>query len=265
MANIYGQDKLLHKLDAYTIENAPKTVLLTGEDGFARKDIIQYYAKRLSAEIVDVDSNITQEQIMEYLSCPVRKLYHIDLVKFTEKQQNQFLKFIEEPTNTVFIILEAESEIGILPTILNRCVKFALKSYTPEEMKEHFSWLVSNEDERIFKICNTPEQLQNLPVKAFFALYDDCTALIKDIKKVSYGDLMQFILKVNCKENYNCCDLIIFFRIMAYCSFNLFKEKDEGFEIYRTTIDYMQRLSLRTVAKETLLINYLTELWEATR
>ena len=65
-----------------------------------------------------------------------QSIYLIDLNDFTEKQQNQFLKLIEEPSVNVYIALIAESEIGILDTILNRCIKYRLEPYTKAQLQE---------------------------------------------------------------------------------------------------------------------------------
>ena len=83
-----------------------------------------------------ISEKITQEKLVEYQQDINKKLYLIDLNDFTEKQQNYFLKLIEEPSLNVYIALIAESEIGILDTILNRCIKYRLEPYTKAQLQQ---------------------------------------------------------------------------------------------------------------------------------
>lgn len=266
MATILGQDKVLDTLTSYNVLTAPRTLLLLGEDGLTRAALVERYISNLHLDSVELSDGVSTEDILDYLRCPVRKVYRICLNNFTEKAQNQFLKFIEEPSESVYLILEADSEMSILPTILNRCFKLQMNSYSKEELKEYFGWLCSTDDERVFEVCKTPEQLQMLPVRAFSDLYGKCEKLVDTISSVSYDRLLKFTLWVNCKENTELCDLDIFFRIMCETSKKaLLNGNANAFEIYRLTNEYSKRLALRSINKSNLLVSYLTELWEATR
>lgn len=264
---ILGQDKLLAKLDSYNIMSMPKTLMICGEDSLTRANIVTRLADKLGLDLVDVGSNITPEQIMDYMRYPVKTMYRIKISAVDEKAQNKFLKFIEEPSETVYIVIEADSEIGILPTILNRCVKLYMSQYTPAQLKEYFGWTVSgNCDERIFEICTTPEQLQNLPSNSFADLYVNCEDIVYNIKSMSFTNIYKLIQKVNCKENYCLCELPIFFAIMQKVSLEAMKKDSEkAFDIYKLTAKYRQQLAMKNIMKDHLLIDYLTELYKETR
>ena len=104
-----GQQHIVEALTKYSLETLPKTVLLLGENGSEQFDVAKEVAAHFSLETVIISSKVEPEELIAYSQDPVSKLYIIDLAEFTEKQQNQFLKFIEEPSPTVFIILVAES------------------------------------------------------------------------------------------------------------------------------------------------------------
>ena len=158
MNAVIGQEKLVKALEGYTLETAPKTILFLGQSGCGKSWIANAFAKQLDLEVVVVQPDSTAEKLIEYYQCPINKMYLIDLKDIVEKDQNKFLKFIEEPSKTMNIILMAESTVGILPTILNRCVKYVFEPYTPEQLKQ-FDWAVNCSEEVAYEICKTPGQL----------------------------------------------------------------------------------------------------------
>ncbi len=118
----------------YSQDNLPKTIMFLGPKGCGKNTMAKYLSEHVGLELVNIDENVAYEQIEQLLLNPIRKIYFIDLDCFKEKQQNQFLKFIEEPSNTVNIILTATSENNVLPTILSRGIKFHFEEYTTEEL-----------------------------------------------------------------------------------------------------------------------------------
>ena len=143
MNAVIGQEKLVKILDGYTLHTVPKTMLFLGPSGCGKSWIAARFAESLKLPVVNIDSTITPEKLIEYYQSPIEKMYIIDLKGIDEKQQNKFLKFIEEPSATMYIILTAESEIGILPTILNRCMKYHFEEYTVDQLKQ-FDWAMTS-------------------------------------------------------------------------------------------------------------------------
>ena len=152
MQNIVGQKKLVQQLSSYTLATLPTTILILGPKGSGKSFIIDRFAKMLNLVKVELTSATTVEDLLEAEQSYETRLYHLDLVGIDEKKQNKFLKFIEEPNSKVKIILEAESEVGVLPTILNRCRKFTLEPYTIEELQS-FSWAPRSSDMLMYKFC----------------------------------------------------------------------------------------------------------------
>ena len=121
---VIGQTKLLSKIENYYVtKRLPKTMMFIGPSGCGKHVFADYIVDKFDLDYVEISENISVQELDEYLHSTIDTLYVIDLNKFTEKQQNQFLKFIEEPSKSVYVLLMASSEAGILNTILNRCIK----------------------------------------------------------------------------------------------------------------------------------------------
>ena len=127
MNTIIGQTKLVEKLKSYSFNKMPKTLLFIGDKGSGRHYISKCFANYLMVDLVELTAQTTAEQLIELYQTTTQKICLLDLSTITEKQQNKYLKFIEEPAVNIRIILIAESEVGILPTILNRCIKYILE------------------------------------------------------------------------------------------------------------------------------------------
>lgn len=265
--NIIGQEKLLRTLDNYNIFTLPKTMLFLGEEGCGKHLVAKTLANRLQLKTVIIDDKVTADTLIEYNQSPIKTLYILDLTKFTTKDQNKFLKFIEEPAASVHIIVLANSELGLLPTILNRCLKYTFEPYTIDQLKE-FSWMIGSDvDELVFKVCKTPGQLAGVDPKMISELSLYCNNLIDNIDKFSYQALMDFVLRVNYAENYDKYDFDLFFRVLEYISADKYIKENKliAMKIYLLTKEALQNKMNKSVAKEAFMFNFLNKLWEVAR
>ena len=263
---IIGQQKLLSKINSYTNSTLPKTMFFCGEAGCGKHHFIKYIAEQFNLDLVEIDENITNDQLIEYSQKAIPTLYIIDLIKFTDKQQNQFLKFIEEPAQSVYTALLASSEAGILPTILNRCIKYHFEPYSPAELKE-ISGFTESEDNKIYKICNTPGKLVSESASNIQAVYDLCNLLVHQIQNASWSNTLKIVTQINYKENYNKFNFNLFLDTLEFVSFEAYKNEklENGFLIYLITNKAKQELINKNVAKENFMLNFITKLWKETR
>ena len=262
MNAVIGQEKLVKILEGYNLQTVPKTILFLGPDGCGKSWISTRFADQLGLDIVNIDSSIAPEKLIEYYQCPIPKMYMINLKDFDEKQQNKILKFIEEPSSNMYIILRAESEIGILPTILNRCVRYTFEDYTVEQLKS-FAWAVQCDDERIYHICKTPGQLNNLPEDNLNKVFDLCEKIIKAMPVANYANALSLITNINTKDDATKIDFNLFFDVLLYVAFEDYKKtKNElSFKIYQYTAKQLSKIFNKTIAKENFLLNYFDALW----
>lgn len=268
MQTVIGQNKVKTLFAGYTLATMPKTILLVGEQGSGKSYLIQKLAKQLGLDIVAITNQTSAEELVEHSQAAVAKLYHVDLSTVSEKAQNKFLKFIEEPSNSVYVVLEAESEVGILPTILNRCFKITLEPYSIGEL-QNFSWAPKDADPLVYHFYNTPGKLNNLTaINSFDALRQLCSAILDYFPKqpkIDYANAMSIALRVNGKkEDTSKFDLNIFLDVFIYTAFEHYRVTNQefSFKAYRYAIQQKQKILNKTITREAFMLNFLDYLWE---
>jgi replication-associated recombination protein RarA len=263
--NIIGQSKLLSKIDTYyTTKRLPKTLMFLGSAGCGKHTVAKYIAEKFELDYSEINENITNEELEDYLHSTIDTLYVINLNKFTEKQQNQFLKFIEEPSKSVYVLLIATSEAGVLNTILNRCIKYSFEPYTKEQINQITN---STVNDLAFKIFQTPGKLLNVTNDGLKSLLDLAGKVVYNINTASYANTLVVSTKINYKDLYNKLDFDLFLDTVEYLALEDFKNNGaaQSFTVFKITNQYKQYATQQNLIKETLILNYLTTLWEALR
>ena len=263
MDKIIGQKSLVEQLKKYSFNDMPNTLLFIGEKGAGKHFISSQFAEYLGVDLKEINNQTTSDQLTEYYQNSLPMVYLIDLTTIAEKQQHKYLKFIEEPSSNMKIILIAESEIGLLPTILNRCIKYNLAEYTVDQLKQ-FSWAAQIKDDIVFKLCTTPGQLLSLSnTDILKVMQSACSNMIKTISNVSYSNFISNSCKINFKEEYNKFDFELFFKMLIYTAYDEFilSRNEVAFTVYTYLIRRKQQLLNKTVAKEAFIINTLDEVW----
>ena len=261
--NIIGQNKLLSIIDSYYAkQNLSKTLLFLGPAGCGKHTLAKYITEKFNLDLVELDDSITTENIEDYLHSTIDTMYLIDLNRFSEKQQNQVLKFIEEPSKSVYITLIANSEAGILNTILNRCIKYTFEPYTKEQVEQITNTAVN---ELAFTILKTPGKLINLTDKSFNDILELADKIVHKMNYATYANALSVSTKINYKDLYNKIDFNLFFDVVEYLALEDYKKtsNEQSFTIFKITNKYKQYATQTNLIKEMLMINYLTDLWEA--
>ena len=260
-----GQKNLLKTLNGYTFQTLPHTILLLGEDGCGKKTIVKYISNKFGLELIEIDNKVLPENLIDYQHRVVKTLYLIDLSKFAlEKAQNQFLKFIEEPSDSVYVVLINTSEVGILPTILNRCQKLRFEPYNINELKQ----IKQFDNELIYKVCKTPGQLKNIDDKKINELYSLCSTMTHKIQAAPYANMISIAPRINYKEDYTKFDFETFLNMLEYVSITSFiqEQNNTAAKIYLYVSKRRQELLQNSrIQKEPFMINLLDELWKETR
>lgn len=262
MHNIVGQTKLLSIIDSYTLQTLPKTLMFVGPKGCGKHTFTQYIINKFKFDFIEITENTSVDNLDEFLFRTIPTCYLIDLNKFSEKQQNQFLKFIEEPSKSVYVILIANSEAGVLNTVLNRCTKYHFEPYTKEQIERIIN---STVNELAFTIFKTPGKLLNLTENDFQNIMDLADKLVHKINCASYAATLAISTKINYKDLYNKIDFNLFFDVVEHLALEDFKstENKQSLTIFTITNKFKQYATQQNLIKETLMLNYLTTLWEA--
>ena len=179
--------------------------------------------------------------------------------------QQRLLKFIEEPSQTMYIILMAQSELSVLPTILNRCVKHVFEPYTIDQLKQ-FDWVTSVDEDLVYQICKTPGQLSEFTADNVKDTVSLCNTIIDKIQVANYANTLSITTKIRCKDDENKVDFDIFFDILTYLAFKKFKETndEQSLKIYLYTIREKSKIISTAFAKENFLLSFFDGLWRLT-
>ena len=261
--NIVGQNNLISKINMYhTMQYLPKTLMFVGPAGCGKHLMSKYIAESFELDYIEINENVSASDLDEYLYSTIDTLYVINLNEFPEKQQNQFLKFIEEPSKSVYVILTAASEAGVLPTILNRCIKYNFEPYTKEQI-EHITNTTVND--LAFKIFQTPGKLLNLTDTGFNELMDLAGKTVMNIGRAEYANALVIATKINYKDLYNKIDFDLFLDAVEYLALEDYKNtaNPQSFIVFQLTNKFKQYATQQRLIKEVLMINYITTLWEA--
>ena len=275
MPSIIGQKKIIDRLKTYTLKTAPKTILFLGQHGCGKSLIANHFAEQLQIDPVYIDLNDTggtvdslRDDLSNFFKSPIEKLYLIDLTGASIQAQTILLKYIEEPSSNMYFVLMAESEINILPTILNRCIKFIFETYTVEQLKK-LDWAISDLDldkNLVYSICKTPGQLLELnDVKNIKDLHSLCENIVTKAYLAPYENIIKISTKINYSSDYDKFDFDLFFKILTYTTFEEFKQNNTefSFKLYNYIIQQQSKCAVITkpVLKEHFMLNFLDSLW----
>jgi DNA polymerase III delta prime subunit len=262
MTKIIGQKKLITTLNNYNITNLPHVLLFIGPKGCGKHTIANYIAARYELDLVPVDDTISSEDISLFNYKTIKTLYLIDLNSYTEKQQNVFLKALEDASSTAYFILIANSEAGILTTILNRSIKYHLEPYTKEQIEQITNTSVND---LAFKIFQTPGKLLNLTDQSFQDVLNLANTVVHSINRATYPNALVVSTKINYKDLYNKIDFDLFFDAVEYLALEDYvnNKTEQSLTVFKTTNQFKQYATQQNLIKEILMINYLTTLWEA--
>lgn len=263
MVNIIGQNKLLNVIDSYYIkQDLPKTLLFIGPAGCGKHTMTKYIAEKFELDFIEITEDVSSADLDDYLFSTINTMYLIDLNKFSEKQQNQFLKFIEEPSKSVYISLIVNSEVNVLNTVLNRCNRHYFEPYTKEQIIKITN---TNVNDFAFKIFKTPGKLLNLTDSGFQTIVDLADKVVHKINSATYPNALVISTKINYKDLYNKIDFNLFFDVVEYLALEDYKvtANNRSFIVFDITNKFKQYATQTNLIKEVLMINYLTTLWEA--
>ena len=262
MTKIIGQEKLINKLNNYNINTLPHALLFIGPKGCGKHLMASYVAEKVALDLVSIDDTFSSDDISTFNYKTIKTLYLIDLNNFTEKQQNIFLKTLEDASSTAYFILTATSEAGVLPTILNRCIKYNFEPYTKEQIEQIINTSVND---LAFKIFQTPGKLLNLTDASFNDIIDLAGKTVLSISRAEYANALVIATKINYKDLYNKIDFDLFLDAVEYLALEDYKNtaNEQSFAVFKITNLFKQYATQQRLIKETLMLNYITTLWEA--
>ena len=154
---IIGQTNLLNKINSFTIDSLPHSILIIGDLGCGKHTLCKYIAGKFGLDLQLLDNNIKQEDIENILFNPNPCLYIVELDNAIPKFQNTILKLVEEPTAGVFVVGLTSNTNNLLLTLSNRCQKWYFEKYNKEELTQFIK--DKNKTDLLLSVFNTPGQI----------------------------------------------------------------------------------------------------------
>lgn len=257
-----GQRELRTLTESWTWQTMPNATLFLGERGCGKHTLAAMLAEQMQAQLVCIAESVQPEDIVAYQCGVLKTLYYIDLSLFTQKQQNQFLKFIEEPPQVAKIIIGAQSDNFLLPTIANRCVRFKFSPYSVQQLKE----IKSATDETVYKLCTTPGQLLTADLRGMSDLLVFCERFAQYVPQANFANTLSIANKINYKEEYDKFDFELFFKaILLVAQKHILTDTQcaqHYYALYDFTQAFYRKLYGLRVNKEQFVLSYLTGVWQ---
>lgn len=261
-----GQVNLITKLKSYSIATLPHSILVTGEYGCGKHTLVNELKDYFGLDLFFITDNLNLETIEQINSRTIPAFYVIDATNITEREQNVILKFLEEPSQLVYLIIICENKSTLLETVVNRCVSFEFEPYSREDLMSFVSDDIPNK-ELLLTLCNTPGRLKLINSAVLQDMNELCLKIINKIKIANYANTLSISNKINYDKSYDKFDVKVFINCLMYNILNEYKTKYDIslYRYYNIINKYANRLKDTRLNKEMLIENTLTELWKESR
>ena len=256
--SIIGQEKICGIIDCHTLDSFPRTIMLVGARGSGKHLICNYIAQKFNLITLDISENLDLEFIDELYNRVEPYLYIIRINEISVKEENTILKFIEEPLLNSYIVLIAETDNGILQTILNRCQIWYLQNYN----KDFLRTFLTNDNEYILEIANTPGQVKSLCENPFNEMVELADKMITKIEIASIPNTLSLGNKIAWKDEKEKFNLSLFIKILL-SRIEYFNERTVDIRYsnaYLMTLELSKKIVLPNVDCKYLFDKYLIEL-----
>lgn len=255
---VVGQEKICSLITNATLDDFPRSLMLVGPKGGGKHLICKYIADKFGLITVDLTDQLNLETIEELYNRVEPYLYIIRVNEISVKEENTILKFLEEPLKNSFIVLIAETDMGILQTILNRCQIWHLQNYT----REYLATFIEDENDYILEIAQTPGQVIELCKTDFSSMIELADKIIDKIAVASITNTLTLSNKVGFKGDPDKPDIKLFVdvllsRIATRCK--MFTDT-RFVSSYHLTNKLQRNLQIKNLDCRALFENYLIEL-----
>lgn len=261
-----GQEKLIKRLLSYSISTLPHSILLVGEHGCGKHTVVDTLKNFYNLDLVFITDSLTLETLEDISTRLTPAFYVIDTTNITEKQQNVILKFLEEPSSLVYIVLLCENKASLLETVVNRCVVFEFEPYTRKELRSFITDDSLNID-LVLTLCNTPGRIKAVNSATLQDMNDLCLKIINKINVANYANTLSISEKINYDKNFDKFDAKVFLNCLMYniIDINSKTTNKKLYSYYKIVNTYSNRMNDTRLNKEMLIENMLTELWQESK
>lgn len=265
MEEIIGLDYLLNKIDSYTLDTLPHSIILVGKEGSGKHVVSNYISNKFNLGLLDISEDLSEELIYNIYRNSSPRLYMVDLRNITDKEQNILLKLFEEPSSNTFVILLANTLFSILPTILNRGYVINIDKYNKQDLiKYGENHNIKVDSKYIGSVVETPGDIQKIySYNIDLTKIEDLTdKIINKLDIASYANTLTIVDKLNFKDEYDKIDVGFFLKTLYYNSVKSYTEgNNKVFKLIEVIIKNMRKLNDTRLNKKILISHMLSEMW----
>ena len=211
------------------IDNLPQSLIITGAPRLGLSTIARYISELLQItpiiilpekdEKIDIDKGVISVGLMRRLYNDTRTINNSQRIiiidyaeRMTVQSQNAFLKLLEEPSDNLYFILVTHSTAKLLPTILSRLEKLAIKPITTDQSNILIDSLgVTDKTKRsqlLFMADGLPAELTQLMADDEY--FNKRQTMVRDAREIIQANLYQKLLLAHkYKDNRNDALLLI--------------------------------------------------------
>ena len=220
-----GQENLIKQIPD-DLDKLPHTILIEGVKGSGKRSLISEIGNKFGIQPIDLkEKSITF--LNDLLLSPLPAFCFLDLTGVSIRDQNEMLKFLEEPTNHCYYFLLCENSSQVLPTVLNRCQKWQMEPYTKEQLKLFYDeYIMFNEfqytNEKILDIAKTPGDI----ILLLDSNVDEITELIDNIiNNIGNANFSNVLVLVDKIKEFNETKGVVDFETFLKIFFYMIREK----------------------------------------
>ena len=230
-----GQKNLLKQIPD-SLDRLPHTILIEGIKGSGRHSLVNEIGNKFGIQPINLE-NEGLTFLDNLILSGVVSFCYFDITNMSIKEQNEILKFLEEPSNNCYYFLLCENSSQVLPTVLNRCQRLEMEPYTREQLKTFYDeYIMFNEfqytNDRVLEIAKTPGDIISL----LDSNVDEVTSLVENIiNNIGNANFSNVLVLVDKIKEFNETKGVVDFETFLKVFFYTIREKikvDSNVKLY---------------------------------
>lgn len=255
---VTGQEQICSLINSLTIDTFPRTLMLVGPRGGGKHLLCDMIADKFQLMKLDITETLDQETIDQIYERVEPYLYIIRVNEISVKEENTILKFLEEPLKNAFIVLIANTEMGILQTILNRCQIWYLQNYK----RAYLETFVGDKSMSVLDVAETPGQVIELCNADFESMIALADKILDKIHVASAPNTLTLSSKVGFKNEENLFPVTLFVDVLLSRVVLKWKTVNDSRYVtaYELTRKLKETVAIKNMDTRALFERYLIQL-----
>lgn len=245
-------------------DKLPRTIMLSGPKGCGKHLTLGLIQKVLSFDTINITENIDDGYLDELRGYSRPHIFYVDEL-LSIKQQNELLKFIEEPLNNSFIFILTQNKSLYLNTIRGRCNIFEFNNYSKIQLQTFIDSDIL-QPEKLLHYADTPGFILDNRYTNFIDIETLCGKILFQIGRANTGNIFKIHKSINLTNaaNNKLIDINLFAKILIDVCYNTYLEHTDQryFDMYKEISNFRYKILNNNLNNEYLLDNLLLRLKE---